>query len=149
MTWRLGEVALEAYRIGEVSGESVWNPVVWPVRAIVTFGFGLFCLQVFAEMVRTFRIACGQSSFMRVQPFVARQKRRMNIQHPARPSFCERWRKDPHEPGKANKINPGRFQFVLQSGLEGAAAIIVAMIDHTGRDPQGRGLDQPPCPRFV
>ncbi|MGI9479800.1 MAG: TRAP transporter small permease subunit [Hyphomicrobiaceae bacterium] len=60
MTWRLGEVALEAYRIGEVSGESVWNPVVWPVRAIVTFGFGLFCLQVFAETVRTLRIACGQ-----------------------------------------------------------------------------------------
>ena len=60
MTWRLGEVALDAYRIGEVSGESVWNPVVWPVRAIVTFGFGLFCLQVFAETVRTLRIACGR-----------------------------------------------------------------------------------------
>ena len=61
MTWRLGVVALEAYRIGEVSGESVWNPVVWPVRAIVTFGFGLFCLQVFAEAVRTLRIVLGHA----------------------------------------------------------------------------------------
>ncbi len=60
MTWRLGEVALEAFRNGEVSGESVWNPVVWPVRTIVTIGFGLFCLQIFAEAVRSFRTACGR-----------------------------------------------------------------------------------------
>lgn len=59
MTWRLGAVALEAFRSGEVSGESVWNPVVWPVRAIVTFGFGLFCLQILAETVRTLCTACG------------------------------------------------------------------------------------------
>lgn len=61
MTWRLGSVALEAFLIGEVSGESVWNPVVWPVRTIVTIGFGLFCLQIFAEAVRTFHIACGRT----------------------------------------------------------------------------------------
>ena len=62
MTWRLGSVALEAFLSGEVSGESVWNPVVWPVRTIVTIGFGLFCLQIFAEAVRTFHIACGRNS---------------------------------------------------------------------------------------
>lgn len=61
MTWRLGQVALVAFLSGEVSGESVWNPVVWPVRAIVAAGFGLFCLQIFAEAVRTFRIASGQN----------------------------------------------------------------------------------------
>ena len=59
ITWRLGIVALEAYLVGEVSGESVWNPVVWPLRTIVTLGFGLFCLQILAEAVRSLRTACG------------------------------------------------------------------------------------------
>lgn len=62
MTWRLGEVALEAFRNGEVSGESVWNPVVWPVRTIVTFGFGLFCVQIFAETLRSFQLACNHGA---------------------------------------------------------------------------------------
>jgi TRAP-type mannitol/chloroaromatic compound transport system permease small subunit len=60
MTWRLGQVAIEAYIIGEVSGESVWNPVVWSMRTIVTIGFGLLCLQILAEAVRSFRFASGR-----------------------------------------------------------------------------------------
>lgn len=62
MTWRLGQVALEAYLRGEVSGESVWNPVVWPIRSIVTFGFGVFCLQILAEACRSFDAAFGKST---------------------------------------------------------------------------------------
>ena len=61
MTWRLGLVAAEAYRIGEVSGESAWNPVVWPIRTITAVGFGLFALQVLAEAYRSLRIACGRT----------------------------------------------------------------------------------------
>ncbi len=61
MTWRLGIVALDAYRVGEVSGESAWNPVVWPLRTIAAFGFLLFTLQIAAEAVRTFRVATGRS----------------------------------------------------------------------------------------
>jgi TRAP-type mannitol/chloroaromatic compound transport system permease small subunit len=60
MTWRLGQVAIEAYIVGEVSGESVWNPVVWSMRTIVTIGFGLLCLQILAEAVRSFRFASGR-----------------------------------------------------------------------------------------
>ena len=60
MTWRLGVVAIDAYRVGEVSGESAWNPVVWPIRSITAIGFGLFALQVLAEAYRSLRIAFGR-----------------------------------------------------------------------------------------
>ena len=60
MTWRLGGVALEAFRVGETSGESAWNPVIWPMRTIVAFGFGLFALQILAEAIRSLRFALGR-----------------------------------------------------------------------------------------
>lgn len=60
MTWQLGRVALEAFIIGEVSGESAWNPVIWPLRTLVTIGFGFFALQVLAEAIRSFRAMIGR-----------------------------------------------------------------------------------------
>lgn len=60
MTWRLGGVALDAFLIGETSGESAWNPVIWPMRTIVAFGFGLFTLQILAEAIRNLRFAFGR-----------------------------------------------------------------------------------------
>lgn len=60
MTWRLGGVALEAFLVGETSGESAWNPIIWPMRAIVAFGFGLFALQILAEAIRCLRFAMGR-----------------------------------------------------------------------------------------
>ncbi|MEM6496731.1 MAG: C4-dicarboxylate ABC transporter substrate-binding protein, partial [Pseudomonadota bacterium] len=60
MTWRLGGVAIEAFRIGETSGESAWNPVIWPVRAIVAVGFGLFAIQILAEAIRSLWFALGR-----------------------------------------------------------------------------------------
>jgi TRAP-type mannitol/chloroaromatic compound transport system permease small subunit len=44
--------ALQSFQLGEVSGESAWNPLVWPVNAAVSLGFVVFALQVIAEMVR-------------------------------------------------------------------------------------------------
>ena len=60
ISWRLGVVAYEAYVIGEVSGESVWNPVVWPLRSVAAFGYALFTLQILAEAVKTFRTGIGR-----------------------------------------------------------------------------------------
>jgi len=62
MTWRLVAVAAEAFRVGEVSGESAWNPVVWPLQSVVAFGFALFTLQIVAEAVRTFRVVFGRDT---------------------------------------------------------------------------------------
>ncbi len=59
ITWRLGIVAIEAFEVGETSGESAWNPVIWPIRMIAAFGFLLFCMQIFAEAMKTFRVVLG------------------------------------------------------------------------------------------
>ena len=60
MAWRLAVVALEAFQVGEVSGESDWNPVIWPLRSVVAVGFALFGLQIVAEIVKTARIVLGR-----------------------------------------------------------------------------------------
>ena len=59
ISWRLGTVAYEAFLIGEVSGESTWNPLVWPLRTIVALGYTLFTLQILAEAVKSYRIIAG------------------------------------------------------------------------------------------
>ena len=43
----------------ERSGESGWNPVVWPVRVVIAFGFATFALQLIAETVKTGVTALG------------------------------------------------------------------------------------------
>ena len=42
----------EAYRTGERSGGSAWNPVLWPFRLILFAGFLILTLQVVAEIIR-------------------------------------------------------------------------------------------------
>lgn len=56
---------LAAWRVGEVSGESAWNPVVWPLKLAVAAGFAVFTLQVLASIVRDARVllrAGGESA---------------------------------------------------------------------------------------
>lgn len=60
MTWQLAHVAYQAFVIGEVSGESAWNPVIWPLRSLVAIGMGFFALQVLAEVIRSFRATIGR-----------------------------------------------------------------------------------------
>lgn len=55
LTWALGEYALESYLIGEHSGESAWNPIIWPFRLVWTIGFAALVLQGMAGLIRTFR----------------------------------------------------------------------------------------------
>jgi len=51
-TYRMAGYAIAAYRSGEVSGISAWNPVVWPFRAILFAGLAIFTLQLVAELLR-------------------------------------------------------------------------------------------------
>jgi len=46
------EYFLEAYKSGERSGGSAWNPKVWPFRLVLFVGFTAFTLQVAAEIVK-------------------------------------------------------------------------------------------------
>ena len=59
VTYGLYEYAYEAYETGEVSGESAWNPVIWPFRTVWMIGFFALVLQAVAEMIKAARIFLG------------------------------------------------------------------------------------------
>ena len=63
MTWTLRGVAVEAVVRGEVSGESAWNPVVWPLRATLAFGFAVFTLQILADVIKAVRSLLGRGEY--------------------------------------------------------------------------------------
>lgn len=51
-SWGLFVYFLEAYKVNEVSGESAWNPIIWPFKFTFTFGFYIFSLQALCEAVK-------------------------------------------------------------------------------------------------
>lgn len=59
LTYGLTGYMLEAYEIGEVSGESAWNPVIWPFRAVWVVGFVAITLQASAEVLKAVMILIG------------------------------------------------------------------------------------------
>ena len=59
MTYVLTSNAWIAFVGGEVSGESAWNPYVWPLYTAVAFGFAVFSAQVLVEVVRNLRVVIG------------------------------------------------------------------------------------------
>ena len=52
VSWGLFEYFLEAYKFNEQSGESAWNPLIWPFKFTFAFGFYLFTLQVVVEALK-------------------------------------------------------------------------------------------------
>ena len=52
ISWGLFVYFLDAYKVNEVSGESAWNPLIWPFKFTFTFGFYLFTLQTVCEAVK-------------------------------------------------------------------------------------------------
>ena len=36
-----------------MSGESGWNPVIWPVKTIIAISFSVFAIQLIAEVIKT------------------------------------------------------------------------------------------------
>ena len=60
ITYGLWHYFLGAYRTGERSGSSAWNPVLWPFRFILFVGFLAFTLQVFAEIIKRIYSIAGQ-----------------------------------------------------------------------------------------
>jgi TRAP-type mannitol/chloroaromatic compound transport system permease small subunit len=59
VTFGLYEYAVEAYDAGEVSGESAWNPVIWPFRFVWVIGFASLTLQGLAELIKNIMILQG------------------------------------------------------------------------------------------
>lgn len=54
--------AIEALLIGELSGESEWNPYVWPVYTAIAIGFVAFSLQLAVEAVRRLNHLIGAAA---------------------------------------------------------------------------------------
>ncbi len=61
LSLKLWGYALEAWRIGETTGESAWNPVVWPFRSMFFLGFVLLSLQGSVELIKSFRVIFDKS----------------------------------------------------------------------------------------
>ncbi len=52
MTWSLWGYWMSSYRMGELSGQSAWNPVIWPFKLIFFVAFVLLVLQILAEVLK-------------------------------------------------------------------------------------------------
>lgn len=59
-TWGLWGYAVNAYQLGEVSGVSAWNPVIWPFRATFVIGFAGLGLQATVETIKCVYVLLGK-----------------------------------------------------------------------------------------
>ena len=58
--WGLWVYFLEAYKVNETSGESAWNPIIWPFRYTFTLGFYLLGIQTVAETCKCVLVFMGR-----------------------------------------------------------------------------------------
>ena len=56
LTYKLGVYAHDAYLSGERSGQSAWDPIIWPYRAMFCLGILVLTLQCIAEWLRALRV---------------------------------------------------------------------------------------------
>jgi TRAP-type mannitol/chloroaromatic compound transport system permease small subunit len=60
MTWSLWEYWMASFRIDERSGQSAWNPVIWPFKLVFFVAFVLLVLQIAAEVIKALIYLRGQ-----------------------------------------------------------------------------------------
>lgn len=58
-TYGLWDYLVYAYVNQEVSGESAWNPLVWPFRVTFVIGFALLVMQTVAEIIKCVYVWLG------------------------------------------------------------------------------------------
>ncbi|MGE0717036.1 MAG: TRAP transporter small permease subunit [Alphaproteobacteria bacterium] len=56
----LDDRAIAAFRSGERTGQSAWNPPLWPFRTVFFVSFFLLALQVAAEAARAVAVLLGR-----------------------------------------------------------------------------------------
>ncbi|MBM3571038.1 MAG: TRAP transporter small permease subunit [Alphaproteobacteria bacterium] len=61
VTSTLDDRVIAAFRSGEKSGQSAWNPPIWPFRAVFFVSFALLALQIIGEMSRKLPILLGRA----------------------------------------------------------------------------------------
>ena len=60
---RFWDYAASAYLSGERSGQSAWNPVIWPFRMAIVASFVLLGLQVIAECLKCIVAIRGRAPY--------------------------------------------------------------------------------------
>lgn len=61
LSYALWTYTANAFVSGEASGQSAWNPQVWPFRFILFLGLALLALQVFSEILKCLRVLAGKA----------------------------------------------------------------------------------------
>lgn len=60
LSFALFGYAWDAFETNEHSGQSAWNPVIWPFRVVLASGFFLLTLQASAEALKTVFFLAGR-----------------------------------------------------------------------------------------
>ncbi len=61
VSWGLWKYAYYAFLSGETSGDSAWNPIIWPFRLVFFAGFVSLALQAAAELIKAAYILAGRT----------------------------------------------------------------------------------------
>jgi TRAP-type mannitol/chloroaromatic compound transport system permease small subunit len=59
VTWSLWDYWTKALRTAELSGQSAWNPVIWPFKLVFFVAFLLLVLQIVAEIIKAVQFLAG------------------------------------------------------------------------------------------
>lgn len=60
ITWSLWDYWAKALNTRELSGQSAWNPVIWPFKLIFFIAFLLLVLQIIAEGIKAIQYLSGK-----------------------------------------------------------------------------------------
>jgi TRAP-type mannitol/chloroaromatic compound transport system permease small subunit len=60
VTWSLWDYWMKALRTNELSGQSAWNPVIWPFKLVFFIAFLLLALQIVAEILKAILYLAGR-----------------------------------------------------------------------------------------
>ena len=60
LTWGVWEYFEDAYRAGETSGESAWNPIIWPFKFSLVVGVVLLLMQSAVQIVKAIMVLAGR-----------------------------------------------------------------------------------------
>jgi TRAP-type mannitol/chloroaromatic compound transport system permease small subunit len=60
MTWSLWGYWMNSFRTGELSGQSAWNPHIWPFKLVFFVAFVLLVLQILAEILKACLFMAGR-----------------------------------------------------------------------------------------
>ena len=59
ITWSLWDYWVKALSTHELSGQSAWNPIIWPFKLVFFVAFVLLVLQIFAEIIKAIQYLSG------------------------------------------------------------------------------------------